>query len=910
MKTLSPNRRAISYEALTTTAALFSLAVGGVVLFGWLFDISTLKSILPVWISMKANTALCFMLLGAGLFFINKNKPKLFLSRLFASFVIALALLTLSEYVFGTNLGIDELIFKDEPNAVGTIYPGRMANNTAFCFMLLGIALFLYSGKRTPRFPAIFLLTLLPGTLALFALVGYPAGLDVLSALTFSTKMAFHTAITFIVISSGVFFAHPEVRRQHTSLERKVRIGFGIAFLVIVTLWTFSLFQLNALINDSVEVRQIQETINHLDQTLGKLVDVETGARGFFITRNEEFLEPFTTRKNAVPEHISTLRILMAGEHSFRKSIDTLEQLARRRIALSSSLIDTIQIEKLSYTERFALLQTGRAVMDSIRFLIEKMKLTERNNLETHLTEQNSSFNRTFIVTLFGIAIQLSIFVLLYLFISRDITGRQRAEETLKSISSELQDLYNNAPCGYHSLDAEGTIIQINDTELQWLGYERNEVEGKKRIIEFFTPEAQQSFRENFPVFKQQGFITDLEFEMVRKDGTTFPILLSATAMKDAQGNFLRSRTSVFDISTRKIVEEKLNSFFSLSLDMLCIAGYDGYFKRLNRVWEKVLGYSVDELCLQPYIEFVHPDDVEATKVEAQKLTQGIEVVSFENRYRCKDGTYKWFLWSATMSSKFELIFAAARDITERKRSEEELHKLNELLKTANKELEAFSYSVSHDLRAPLRHIVGYVELLHKHAVTLDEKGKRFLNVISNAAKTMGLLIDDLLSFSRMGRVEMIQKKINLNEIVSDVVQSFDNETNQRNIQWNIQQLPVISCDNNLLRVVFMNLISNAVKYTRNQPSPVIEIGSGKNHINEIEVFVKDNGAGFNPKYIDKLFGVFQRLHTDAEFEGTGIGLATVRRIIQRHNGRTWAEGEVGKGATFYFSLPYSENSK
>ncbi|MBI3193321.1 MAG: GHKL domain-containing protein [Ignavibacteriae bacterium] len=235
-----------------------------------------------------------------------------------------------------------------------------------------------------------------------------------------------------------------------------------------------------------------------------------------------------------------------------------------------------------------------------------------------------------------------------------------------------------------------------------------------------------------------------------------------------------------------------------------------------------------------------------------------------------------------------------------------ELRNANAVAQTANRELEAFSYSVSHDLRAPLRHITGYVELLQKHAVTLDEKGMRFLNVISNAAKTMGLLIDDLLSFSRMGRVEMMQKKVNLNEIVSDIVRSFENETKQRNIQWNIEQLPIISCDRNLLRVVFVNLISNAVKYTRNQPSPVIEIGSGKNQTHEIEVFVKDNGAGFNPKYTNKLFGVFQRLHTDAEFEGTGIGLATVRRIIQRHNGRTWAEGEVGKGATFYFSLPAS----
>ena len=257
-------------------------------------------------------------------------------------------------------------------------------------------------------------------------------------------------------------------------------------------------------------------------------------------------------------------------------------------------------------------------------------------------------------------------------------------------------------------------------------------------------------------------------------------------------------------------------------------------------------------------------------------------------------------------------IMETNNDITDRKRREEEIRGLNQQLEkrsadlqTSNKELEAFAYSVSHDLRAPLRHMAGYAELLQKNAASaLDDKGLRYLRMILDSAKKMGNLIDDLLAFSRIGRTEAQKTSVNLEQLVKEALSEVHPETGGRSIVWKIEALPICYGDRSMLRLVLVNLLSNAVKFTRPQPKPEIEVGCLDGNSDEVVVFVRDNGAGFDMKYVDKLFGVFQRLHHVDSFEGTGIGLATVQRIIHRHGGKVRAEGAIDQGATFYFSVP------
>ncbi len=256
------------------------------------------------------------------------------------------------------------------------------------------------------------------------------------------------------------------------------------------------------------------------------------------------------------------------------------------------------------------------------------------------------------------------------------------------------------------------------------------------------------------------------------------------------------------------------------------------------------------------------------------------------------------------------LITGAIRDITERRRAEDRLRKLNaELeeraaaLKIANQELEAFTYSVSHDLRAPLRHMDGFSKILAEDfAPQLPAEGQRMVGRIRAGARQAGQLVDDLLGLSRVGRTELKLEIVGLKGVVEGAMRNLKEEAQGREIEWRVGELPFVECDVGLIQQVFANLLSNALKFTRQRTKAVIEVGTRKQG-GETLVFVRDNGVGFSMKYADKLFGVFQRLHRSEDFEGTGVGLATVQRIVHKHGGRVWAEAELDKGAMFSFTL-------
>jgi PAS domain S-box-containing protein len=300
------------------------------------------------------------------------------------------------------------------------------------------------------------------------------------------------------------------------------------------------------------------------------------------------------------------------------------------------------------------------------------------------------------------------------------------------------------------------------------------------------------------------------------------------------------------------------------------------------------------------------------------RILRGEILHQWEVRIR-RHGTdwQRTFSYGGTLARNTEgkpvLAIVTISDITERKKAEEHIRELNENLKrkiaelaSANRELESFSYSVSHDLRAPLRHITGFSELLLKRAAAdLDEKSRHYLDVISTGALQMGRLIDDLLEFSRTGRVEVKKQLFDMDLVLKEVINTFSFETKERDIEWNISPLRNAYGDPGLLKLVWTNLISNALKFTRPSGRALIEI-KRYDHADEQVFSIKDNGVGFDMKYADKLFGIFQRMHRPDEFEGTGIGLAGVQRIIHRHGGRIWAEAAPGHGATFFFSLPES----
>jgi PAS domain S-box-containing protein len=364
--------------------------------------------------------------------------------------------------------------------------------------------------------------------------------------------------------------------------------------------------------------------------------------------------------------------------------------------------------------------------------------------------------------------------------------------------------------------------------------------------------------------------------------------------------------------------EERYRSLVELSPDALFVLSEDKIVF-INSAGVKLFGASSPaELIGKHFRDFVHRKHWRMHQERLERMRSENKPLPFVEQKMLHVDRSLIDVEVAAAPLIFEGKSAAqviVHDITERKEAEKKIRRLNvDLerrvaertgeLESANKELEAFSYSVSHDLRAPLRHIEGFVEILQSASgAPPDAESTGHLQTIAGSAKQMGRLIDDLLTFSRSARAELRKRPIQLRDLVESIVLDLGRETKGRQIEWVVGELPEVQADPALLKQALVNLIRNALKYSRPRKRARIEIGSEPKESEEV-IFVRDNGVGFDNRYAHKLFGVFQRLHRAADFEGTGIGLANVRRIIHRHGGSTWAEGELDKGATFYFSLP------
>jgi PAS domain S-box-containing protein len=488
----------------------------------------------------------------------------------------------------------------------------------------------------------------------------------------------------------------------------------------------------------------------------------------------------------------------------------------------------------------------------------------------------------------------------------------------LKVSEERYRHLYHDTPVMLHSIDQEGKLIDVSDYWLELLGYERNDVIGRKST-DFLTRESRRYAEEVvLPEYFRQGFCKDIPYQMVKKNGEVIDVLLSAVAECDDSGS--HSLAVIIDVTKRKELEMALRqseekfakAFRSAPVAITITTLTDGRYVEVNDEFERLSGYRRDEVLGRTTIEHsIWADPEERARITKMLRKQG-EVRDLEINFRSKSGTDIIGLYSAELleiSGELSLI-SLVIDITARKRAAEELNIRDahlamraQELEIANQELETFSYTVSHDLRKPLTTINAYCQVIMELcAAGMDESCKEYVRGIHNGVMNMNDLINTLLNFSRLTRSEIVPAETDLSCMARDIAAELKLAAPEHPATFAIAEGVTGRCDAKLLRVVLENLLGNAWKYTAAQDSARIEFGvtdvaGGKTY------FVRDNGPGFDMAHTEQLFLPFHRLPGSSACNGFGVGLATVQRIIQRHGGRVWAEGEPGKGATFYFTL-------
>ena len=899
--------------------SLLAMGFGLWVLAGWAFHVQTMKTILPGQVAVKANAALCFVLLGSSLWALRKQPGTAgwgwkLAERAAAAVAGTVGLLSFLEFLWGWNLGIDQLLFtagvEDIP---GSVRPGLMSPLAAWGFFALSAVLWVLDARGwAGRWAA----QLLPWGVVITSLFGV---LDfVLDPNTTHTHISPLTAAVLVLLSAAMACA-------------RSGSGFGalIASAALGGTLTRRLFPAAAAIPLVVGwLRWHGEMAGMFSEWTGlSLMTVFTVVilgglvawTGVTVNRAEQ--ERWRAQES-IAEMASI--VTCSNDAIFAK---TLEGVITSWNPGAEAIYGYSAKEMIGQSITISIPPDGRkefaAIMENLR-RGKPVQHYETTRVRKDGRRIEVSISMSPVRDRTGRVVGASA-------VARDITERKRAEEKLHQASLYMRSLIEASLDPLVTISREGKIMDVNRATEVATGIERDKLVGSDFCSYFSEPEkARQGYER---VFAEET-VQDYPLALRHTSGRVIEVLYNASVFRNPAGGVEGVFAAARDITKRKQAEDELK----LSRERLALAlkaGHSGTFdwdiqNNVNH-WsaevEEVYGIAPGQFggTYEDWEALVVPEDLVIAKKAIEESIKTGEFASEWRIHRRNDGEIRWITARAKLiydeKGQPQRMLGVNMDVTERKRAEEEVRRLNEELEkrviqrtaqlvAANRELEAFTYSVSHDLRAPLRHISGFSKLLtEEFGPSLAPEAQHHLQRIQEGTRRMGLLVDDLLNLGRIGRQEVHLQVTGLNSVVNETLADLKSECEGRQLEWKIGSLPFVECDPALMKQVFQNLLSNAAKFTRPRTPAVIEVG--QEEVNGTPtVFVRDNGVGFNMKYADKLFGVFQRLHRSEDFEGTGVGLATVQRIIQKHGGRIWVEAELDKGATFYFTLGTPETTE
>jgi PAS domain S-box-containing protein len=876
--------------------------LGVSVMLGWWLQLSPVVRVLPSFAPMVFDTALAFSLAGCALLlpFSDPGQQARVITTL-GSVLAILAVIVFAEHALQLDLGVDGASLHgwlDDANP----HPGRMSVATATAFLFTGAALIFTTRVRQPWMGMV-TRGLIGGVggIGLLALAGYTVNAPVLFPQYVFGHVALHTAIGLLLLAFGLRALSRRFEWSRTPIfekenDRITATGAAVvaATALVAGIATFSILQgrVQTVVRDELQVSLSRRADTFLDLIELREVNARIAATRPAATRN--------------------LRVIHAGG-------DDGSNIANLRAVVDSFVKQGFSA--IAYTDA-----EGKVVADGGRFAqAPSIAVTLRTPDKAELLWDGGFVLRHRIPihdaagVAGGVVLEQSLAVLTRMAERAPGQGDTwdmglcvRRSDQLLCFPQRLNPRVFATPL----VNVAGEPLPMTRALRGETGTTISRDYRAQHVVAAYGPVGDLGLGMVLKVDAAEVFAPIRE-QLQLAAGLLLLVIVGGTLL-------LRSRIRPIAKRLEGALEERaagLHRAQQVAKLAHVITQANGSFETWSETLPQLIGVGASGVPrnTRDWLHILHPEDRALFRDKA--IEAGVRGMRTEVEYRLRRSDGAWIYLQQTMeplggesrTDGKRRWFNTLQDVTERKRAEREIQELNvslELrvaertaqLEAANKELESFSYSVSHDLRAPLRYIDGYAQMLREDcAPALDASGRRHLGVITESVKLMGQLIDDLLLFSKMGRAEMHQTQVSMDELVQDVIKALAREIGERNVEWQIEPLPDVRGDRAMLKQAWVNLLANAVKYTRPRPMATIKVGY---LMAEGEYFVQDNGAGFDMAYAAKLFGVFQRLHRAEEFEGTGVGLANVQRIITRHGGRVRAQGKVDVGATFYFSLP------